>query len=321
MGVVKVSDERLDFLGDYHKAKKITPVTVEYLDIPGLTGEEEPGREIGDAVLAHIRPVDALVHCVRFFESPVLGPSDPAGDFERVEDEMILSDLGIVERRLERVERDLQRGRKELAEEADLLKQARTLLEEGKPLRLFPPAVESDKLRGFAFLSSKPELILLNSGDDKTSEEIREAMEKVAALVTDQSEVTVDWLYADAEAEIARLEPDEASEFMEELGLDEMAGERIVRKSFELLKLIVFITAGEKEVRAWPLRLGGTAYDAAGVLHTDMQRGFIRAEVMAYDDFKSAGSTAEVQKLGKLRLEGKEYIVRDGDIILFRFNI
>ncbi|MEW6532991.1 MAG: DUF933 domain-containing protein [Thermodesulfobacteriota bacterium] len=321
VGVVTVEDDRLDFLNHFHKAKKVTAVHVEYLDIAGLTGEGEPGRELGDTVLSHMRPLDALVHCVRFFDSPRLGSPEPLKDLERLEEEMILSDLSIVEKRLDRISSDMKRGKKELADELPFLEKAKAVLEEGKPLRTAPEVAEWEKFRGFAFLSAKPELFLVNAGDNKSRQEIDALVEEISQRVADQTHVAADWLYADAEAEIARLDPDDAREFLSDLELSEGAKNRIIKKSFELLKLIVFFTAGEKEVRAWPLSRGRTALDAAGTVHTDMQRGFIRAEVVSFQDFKDAGSTAAAHKAGKIRLEGREYEVQDGDIILFRFNV
>jgi GTP-binding protein YchF len=321
VGAVKVRDPRLDFLADYHKPKKVTPVDVEYLDIAGLTGEGKAGRSVGDKILAHIRPLDALVHCVRFFDSASLGPADPLRDYTALEEEMVLSDLAVVEKRLERVTNDVKKGRKELAEELHLLQEAHALLDEGKPLRLFPPATESEKLRGFSFLSSKPELVLLNVSDDKTPEEAREKLDEIRHHAAEQPKTALDWLYADAEAEIARLSEEEAREFLEELQLEEGAKDRIIKKSFELLNLIVFLTAGEPEVRAWPIEKGKTALKAAGTIHSDIERGFIRAEIVSFDDFKEAGSMAAAQKAGKVRLEGKDYLIKDGDIVLFRFNV
>ena len=321
LGVVHVDDERLDYLADHHKPQKFTPVQVEFLDIAGLTGEGKPGREIGDTVLGHIRALDALVHCIRYFDSPVLGAANPLQDFENVEDEMILSDLAVVEKRIERLEKDIQRGRKELVDELELLKQARACLNEGKPLRSAPSVANAEKLKGFSFLTAKPELFLLNAGDDKSREDIDAMQKKILEHLEDQPYVMVDSLYADAEAEIARLDPEDAKEFLNELQLEEGAKSRIIKKSFELLQLIVFLTASEKEVRAWPLKKGANALTAAGTIHTDIQKGFIRAEVVSFSDFKETGSMAEAQKAGKFRLEGKDYLVQDGDIIHFRFNV
>jgi ribosome-binding ATPase len=321
LGVVKVEDERLDFLADYQQPKKVTPVHVEYLDIPGISGERKPGGSIGDKVLAHIRPLDALIHCVRFFDSVMLGPAQPLKDYRAVEDEMILSDLAVVEKRLERVDKDMRKGRKELAEEFDMLGQARAVLDAGKPLRSDPETRESERLRGFAFLSSKPQLIMLNCGDTKTREEIRTVMAELSAEVEGQPNVMLDWLYADAEAEIVRLSEEDAREFLNDLDLDEGAKNRITRKSFELLNLMVFFTVGEPEVKAWPLKKGQPAVKAAGTIHSDIEKGFIRAEVVSYRDFVEAGSMAAVHKAGKMRLEGRDYQLKDGDIVLFRFNV
>jgi len=321
LGVVMVEDERLDFLTEHYKPGKVTPVHVQYLDIAGLTGEGKPGRDIGERVIQHIRPLDALVHCVRFFDSPVLGPAQPLKEFAAVEEEMILSDLAIVERRIDRLKKDVKKGRKELAEELRVLEEAEAVLGDGKPLRLLPSALESEILRGFSFLSSKPQLVLVNTDDKSSAEEVRSMLEQVKAGMEGQPHVAVDWLYADTEAEIARLDPEDALEFLAELELEEGAKERIVRTSFELLRLIVFFTTSDQEVRAWPLSEGLTAANAAGTVHTDMERGFIRAEVTAFDDFKSLGSEKAAKEAGKLRLEGRDYKVKDADIILFRFNV
>lgn len=321
LGMVTVEDPRMDLLTAHFKPKKVTPVHVEYTDVPGLTGEGKPGRTMGDKFLALVRPLDALVHCVRDFDSPALGAPDAIRDYTAVEEEMILSDLAVVEKRLERVEKDVQRGKRELAEELEALQRAKKILDDGKPLRTAPELADSDKLRGFAFLSSKPELVLLNVGDGTPSEKIRETIQSIEALVADQSKVALDWLYADTEAEIARLSPEEAKEFLADLGLKQSAKDRIILTSFALLNLIVFFTCGDPEVRAWPLERGRSAQKAAGTVHSDMEKGFIRAEVVAYDDFIQAGSMPAAHKAGKVRLEGKEYEVKDGDIVLFRFNV
>jgi hypothetical protein len=195
------------------------------------------------------------------------------------------------------------------------------VLDEGKPLRLFPPAMESEKLRGFAFLSCKPQLIVVNAGEDKRKSEIDGMLNQIKDLVAGHPHVALDYLYADTEAEIARLSPEDAQEFLSEMALEEGAKDRIIKRSFELLNLIVFFTVGEPEARAWQLEKGKTALKAAGTVHSDMERGFIRAEVVAFDDFKQAGSMAAAHKAGKVRLEGRDYVVRDGDMILFRFNV
>jgi ribosome-binding ATPase len=320
VGVVKVKDERLDYLADYHKPKKVTPTQVEYLDIAGV-GEGKPGQSIGDKTLAHIRPLDALVHCVRFFDSPLRGPAQAAKDFSSFQEEMILSDLSIVEKRLEKVAKDAQRGKKELAHELELLQKAHQALDDGKPLSTLPEINDVPEFRSFSFLSSKPQLVLLNAGDNKSRDQIAQELELLKSQSEGRPNLAFDWLYADAEAEIATLPEEDAKEFLGDLELEEGASDRIIKTSFALLNLIVFLTAGEPEVRAWPLRRGMTAVKAAGVIHSDIERGFIRAEIVAFDDFKAAGSMAAAQKAGKVRLEGKDYVVHDGDIALFRFNV
>jgi len=321
LGVVKVQDDRLDFLADYHKPKKVTPVVVEYLDIPGIPSESSSGRSLGEKILPFIRPLDALVHCVRFFDSSAAGEPQIEKDFLVGEEELILSDMAVVEKRIERLEKDVSRGRKELTEELELLREAGKYLEQGKPLRLFPAAMESEKLKGFAFLSAKPELILLNVGENKNVNEIESALEQLNTIISGQPHIALDWLYADMEAEITRLSEEDAQEFLRDLKMEEGAKNRVIRKSFRLLDFIVFFTAGAPEVRAWQLKNGQTALKAAGTVHSDMERGFIRAEVVAYHDFKQAGSMAAAHKAGKARLEGRDYGVKDGDIILFRFNV
>jgi GTP-binding protein YchF len=322
LGVVKVTDPRLDFLAEYHKPRKTTPVTVQYSDIHGF-GEDQPkgaGASL-EKFMAMVRPLDAFVHCVRLFDSPLQGPAEPLRDFKALEEEMILSDLGVVERRLDRVSRDIQRGKKELSKERDLLTKALEVLEQGKPLRCLGADDDLESLRGFSFLSIKPELVLLNVGENQAKRTVEEVMDQISSHTAGQPKVELDWLYADIEAEIAGMPLEDAKEFLQDLALQEGAKERIIRTSFRLLNLIVFFTAGEPEVRAWPLRNGATALQAAGTVHSDMAKGFIRAEVISYDDFRAAGSMAAAHKAGKVRLEGRDYIVRDGDIMLFRFNI
>lgn len=321
LGVVKVNDSRLEFLVDYHKPRKVTPVHVQYTDFPGIAAQGQPARAVGDKFLSHARPLDALVHCVRLFKSSSTGGPTPLSDFRAVEDEMILSDLAVVEKRLERVNKEVQKGKKELSRELEFLLEASRILDGGKPLRLIDPERFGEHLRGFAFLSAKPQLVILNAGDDVTRDDIARTLEELSGQISDQSHMAVDWLYADTEAEIARLSPEDAREFLKEMALEHGAKERIISKSFDLLRLIVFFTAGEPEARAWPLEDGSTALKAAGTVHSDMERGFIRAEVVSFKDFSSYGAMAAAHKAGKVRLEGRDYVVQDGDIILFRFNV
>lgn len=321
LGVVKVQDARLELLAAYFKPKKVTPVHVEYADIQGFTGQGRSAGSVGDKFLGHIRPLDALVHCVRFFESASHDPSEPLREFRSVEEEMILTDLAVVEKRMERIKKELQKGKKELSEELDLLTEAATLLDQGKPLRLLNRDDAWDKLSGFSFLSSKPQLVLLNAGEDKKSAEALSVLEEIEEYLTGQTHIALEWLYADSEAEIARLSPEDAAEFLREMSLEQGAKDRIIKTSFGLLDLMVFFTAGDPDVRAWQLKQGSTALKAAGTVHSDMEKGFIRAEVLAFDDFREAGSMTAAHKVGKVRLEGRDYKVKDGDIILFRFNV
>ncbi len=322
LGAVKVSDPRLDFLAEYHKPRKTTPVTVQYSDIHGFGDDQPKGTGASlEKFMAMVRPLDAFVHCVRLFDTPFEGPADPLRDLKALEEEMILSDLGVVERRLERVSRDIQRGKKELSKERDVLTKALEILEQGKPLRCLSVDDDLESLKGFSFLSIKPELVLLNVGEDQSKGTIEEVMDRLRGHVAGQPSVELDWLSADIEAEIAVMAPEDAKEFLQDLALEEGAKERIIRTSFRLLNLIVFFTAGEPEVKAWPLRQGATALQAAGTVHSDMAKGFIRAEVVSYEDLRTTGSMTAAHKAGKVRLEGRDYIVRDGDIMLFRFNI
>jgi len=321
LGVVKVSDPRLDFLTKFHKPRKTTPVMVQYSDIHGF-GEDRPRDNTTalEKLMAIVRPLDAFVHCVRFFDSPFRGPAEPIRDFTTLEEEMILSDMGVVERRLERVNRDIQRGKKELSRERDILTKALDLLDQGLPLRCLRDDGDLEILKGFSFLSVKPELILLNVGENRKKGSTDEVMEQIRSRVHGQPHVAIDWLYADIEAEMAAMTPEDAKEFLEDLALDEDAKDRIIRTSFRLLNLIVFFTAGEPEVKAWPLLQGASAVQAAGTVHSDMAKGFAKAEVISYEDFRTSGSMAAAQKAGKVRLEGRNYTVKDGDIMFFLFN-
>lgn len=322
VGVVKVEDERLDFLVASFHPKKITPIEIEFLDLGPTVGEGGgPGRGIPDRVIGTIRTLDALVHCVRFFDTPALGPASPLRDFSQLEDDFCLADLAVVEKRIERLEKDIKKGRKDLAEELALLTKSRAVLEEGKPLSTLVEAADSHIMRGFSFLTSKPSLILVNAGDDKSPEEVEEVLRQILETVEGRPNVLGDWLYGDAEAEIARLDENDAKEFLAEIGLSKPAAARVVSRAFQLLSLIVFFTCGEKEVRGWPLKRGLRAPEAAGTVHSDMQRGFIRAEVTAYDHFRELGSMAAAKKAGKVRLEGKDYTVNDGDMVIFLFGV
>jgi GTP-binding protein YchF len=319
VGVAQVPDPRLVALRDLFAPKKFTPATVEYVDIPGIRKGE--GAESLD--LAKLRTVDALVHVVRAFEDPELphpyGSVDPSRDLESLELELILGDHEIVERRLEKLQQATKRGLKpEEERERDLL--AGTVmpaLEAERPLREVELAPEDERrLRGFQLLSAKPVLVVINAGEGDLA---GADPAKLGWRPRPGAEVVV--MSAPIEQEIARLAPDEQRDFLAELGLGEPSLDRVIRASYGLLGLISFFTVGEDEVRAWTIRRGTPAREAAGAIHSDIERGFIRAEVVPWDDLVRLSSLAACRTAGLLRLEGKEYEVRDGEVIHFRFAV
>jgi GTP-binding protein YchF len=313
LAVVKVPEPRLAFLAKLHRPQKVTQVTVEYIDMGGLSGSADRERQLGDAFLTAIRPVDALIHVVRNFPHPVHGPADPLGDFDRVETDLIISDLIVVEKRLERIATDRKRGKKDAPQELQLLEECRKALEAGHPLRRQPALTDALPLRGYTFLSAKPMLVLVNQPEEGATE-----FSTLSGAATWPSVLAVS---GKLEMELAQLSREEAVEFMTELGVQGLARDRVIVASHELLNLISFFTANEREVRAWNVRQGTSAVKAAGAVHSDMERGFIRAEVVPFADLEKAGSYAAAQKKGLVRLEGKEYIVQDGDVVFFRFHV
>lgn len=319
MAVVPVPDARVDRLSAMYNPRKVTYARVEYADIAGLSGER--GMEIGGELLNALGLNDALLHVVRCFEDRnvphPLGSVDPARDVAALETELILSDLSKIENRLERLNVSLKRGKSVPTFESDqkefeLLHRLEPEVEQEVPLRdLDLTAGERKLLRGYQFLSLKPMLIVLNLGDEGQPPALDYAHRR--SLVTH--------IRGRLEMEIGQLEAEDAALFMEEFGVTALSFPRLVQQSYELLDRMVFFTAGEEEVRAWEVRQGATALEAAGAIHTDLARGFIRAEVVAYADLDAAGSMAAARAAGKVRLEGKEYVVQDGDVILIRFNI
>ena len=324
MAIVHVPDQRVDALAAMYNPKKVTYAQVQYTDIAGLAkGLGESGGLAGP-LLNEIGNNDALLHVVRAFENDnVLHPEgdvDPARDIELVETELILNDLLVVTNRMERIAERIGKGGKPkevqaLKLELVLLERILASLEQEQPLREMAFSPEEEKsIRGYSFLSQKPMLILLNIGDD-TDESIAEQYEQGGA------NVGVAALRGELEMELAQMEPEEAEELLADYGIEEPGLSRIIRCSFDLLKVQSFFTVGEDEVRAWTVPIDATAQDAAGTIHSDLARGFIRAEVIAYDDLMAAGSMAEARKQATLRLEGKEYDVQDGEIVHIRFNI
>jgi ribosome-binding ATPase len=323
LGTVRVPDERLEKLAAIYSPKKTTYATVEYIDFVGLTkGDVAQNRKVFDL----IKDTEAIVHVIRCFEDESivhpLGSIDPERDAETVELEMIFGDLELVDKRLERMEQGLKRGKKPDEAEQKLLLKCKEILEKEIPLRDVQFDGEEEKaMRHLQFMSIKPEVIVLNIPEsDIGSEKTAQLTAGLKALFKGK-QVRIVSLCGKIEMEIAQLSPEEATAFLEDLGIPEPALNRLIRVSYELLGLISFLTAGEDEVRAWTIKRGLSAQKAAGKIHSDIERGFIRAELVSYKDFMDSGGMTGAKEKGLLRLEGKNYEVRDGDIINFRFNV
>ena len=322
VGVARVPEPRIDKLAALYRPKKVTHATVQYVDVSGL--QEDRARDA--AVLAPLREVDALAHVVRVFENPAVphpaGSIDPLRDATNLDLELMLNDLEQITRRLERVEKDLKK-KKDLALEAEraLLLRCKAAIEEETPLRELEFSSEEMKmLTSFMFLSQRPMLFVLNLGDSEAAE-IETAVErhKLGALCSKPNTGVVP-ICGRLEAELVDLEEAEASELVASYGFKESGLDRLIHATYRLLGLTSFFTAGDPEVRAWTIRRGTTAVKAAGVIHSDIERGFIRAEVVRCDDLLEAGSTGVARERGKMRLEGKDYVVQEGDVILFRHS-
>ena len=312
VGVVTVPDERLNVLGEMYHTKKIIPAAIEFVDIAGLVKGASKGEGLGNQFLANIREVDAIVHVVRCFEDSnivhVDGSINPLRDIETINLELIFSDLEILERRIAKTTK-VARNDKAVAKELALLEKIKVHLEEGKLAKTFDDVSDEEEeewLAGYNLLT-----------DDGASNAGVEAVREYAK--EEQSEVFV--VCAQIEQEIAELEDDEKKMFLEDLGLTESGLEKLIKASYKLLGLISYLTAGEPEVRAWTIKNGTKAPQAAGKIHSDFERGFIRAEVVSYDDLIACGNHNAAKEKGLIRLEGKDYVVKDGDIMLFRFNV
>ncbi len=323
IAAVKVPDSRLPALAKIYKPKKVTAAEVQYIDVGGFKGGDTRDKELSPELLGYIGKADALLHVVRAFEdSEVPHPSgsvDPERDLANLELELIFSDLMIIERRLERLQKEMNKfsgqEREHRTAEFELLSRLKNALDEEKPLRELELTLQEEKLlRVYSFLSMKPCLVVVNVGEDQITQ-----ASPLESLSSSKRRVVP--LSAKIEAEMAQLEEGDAKEFMESLGIDKPARDRVIASSYALLGLISFLTVGEDEVRAWTIREGTVAVEAGGVIHSDIQRGFIRAEVVAFEDLIQAGSMAAAKKLGKVRLEGKEYVLHDGDVSHFLFNV
>ncbi|MFP4622936.1 MAG: redox-regulated ATPase YchF [Gemmatimonadota bacterium] len=336
VGVVELPDERLDLLYDRVRPQARVPATVTFVDIAGLVEGASHGEGLGNKFLANIREVDAILHVVRCFQDDdvthVLGEVDPVRDREIINTELALADLQAMERRLDKVEKVARSGDREAQQEEALLRRLVAVLARGQPARLVRPAnpVEERLLRSYQLLTSKPELYVANVGEDEivtTTDEGRagdgnpHVRALRAAIEADHEPAEVVALAAGMEAEILALDPGERQEYLEAHGLTEPGLHRLIRAGYRLLGLISFFTTGPKEVRAWTIPRGTPAVQAAGEIHSDFERGFIRAETIAWDDFVAAGSERAAREQGLMRSEGRDYVVRDGDIILVRFNV
>ncbi len=327
VGVVPVPDSRLDRLAEVYAPEKYTPATVEFFDIAGLVKGASQGEGLGNKFLSHIRECDALLHVVRCFDGSdvihVSGRVDPVDDAETINYELILSDLEIVERRIDRTAKAM-RADKKLAAEYSLLEKLRSHLSEGRPARsLDTDDAEKEILgaSGLPLLSMKPVIYVANVDEASATGEPDSPHYTALKKLAESEGAGIIAISCEIEAEIAELPPEEKQMFLEDMGITEPGLYRLIRESYSLLGLISFLTAGPKEVRAWPILRGTKAPAAAGTIHSDFERGFIRAEIVSYDDFVKCGSVAAAREAGLLRSEGKDYVMKDGDITLFRFNV
>jgi hypothetical protein len=309
IGTVRVPDERVDTLRNLFEPKKTVYAHLEYL-LPKAEKAYGVEGKGGEGFWNEVRPCDALVHVVRNFRLPGGDAPHPREDLIKMEGDMIVSDLEVVERRIETVNLDRKRGRKGNEEEMALLEQCLKVLEEERPLRDAPELVAAPLLRGYAFLSAKPALITFNNDDEDESDPLGKKAPGNSCVVRGK-----------LESDLAELSPEEAAEFLREYRVKGSAAERVVRRSCDLLGLVSFFTVVHEEVHCWMIPKGTTAPDAAGVIHSDMKKGFIRAEVLAFEDLIACGTYQQAKKEAKVRVEGKDYVVQDGDVIYFRFSV
>jgi GTP-binding protein YchF len=326
VGVVEVPDERLDRLAEIVNPQRVVPTAFEFVDIAGLVKGASRGEGLGNKFLAHIREVNAIAHVVRCFEDSnithVAGKVDPLSDIETINLELVLADMETVDRRIERTRKATKSGDKKLLEELKLLERIKEAFEAGKPARTLDLNEEERMMiRDLHLLTIKPVLYVANVAESEVGNPDENPYVKQVRSFAAEEGAEVVVISAKVESEIAELEGEDRELFLSELGLQESGLDRLIKAAYKLLGLITYFTAGEKEVRAWTIRRGTKAPQAAGVIHSDFERGFIRAEVIAYDDLINAGSMNAAKEKGLLRLEGKDYVVQDGDIMHFRFNV
>lgn len=324
VGVVAVPDERLDVLTKLYSSKKTTPASVRFVDIAGLVKGASKGEGLGNKFLEHIRQVDAIAHVVRCFDDEnithVADTIDPLRDIDTIQTELCLADLDVVEKRLAKVAKLLKSGSKDAKLEADILERVKKFLDDAKPARqLNLTDDELTIIRDANLLTLKPTLYVANVAEDDLAED-NAYVQKVRALAAAEGARVV-VICAKVEEEIAELDADEAKEFLADLGLDSSGLDRLIHAAFDLLGLMTFLTAGPDECRAWTIAKGTPAVKAAGKIHSDIERGFIRAEIVNYDDLIRLGSVTAARDKGLVRLEGKDYIMQDGDVTYFRFNV
>lgn len=327
VGIVPVPDERLKKLGDLYHSKKVTPATIEFVDIAGLVKGASKGEGLGNQFLANIRECDAIIHVVRCFEDPnvthVDGSIDPMRDIETINLELIFADLEVVEHRISKVAKTARMD-KDAAKELDLLKRIKATLEDNKPASALQIDDEEELkyMKGYSLLTYKPVIYACNVSEDDIPDDgaSNENVQKVREYAKSTgAEAFV--LCAKMEAEISELDDDEKQAFLEDLGIKESGLDKLIKASYRTLGLMSFLTAGEDETRAWTIKIGTKAPQAAGKIHTDFERGFIKAEVVNWQDLLREGSLANAREKGIVRMEGKDYVVQDGDVILFRFNV
>ena len=327
VGIVTVPDHRLKLLGDMYQSKKVTPAVIEFVDIAGLVKGASKGEGLGNQFLSNIREVDAIVHVVRCFEDSniihVDGNINPLRDIETINLELIFSDLEILERRIVKVEK-AARMDKTLGKELELLKKIKALLEDGKLAKNIELEDEDEEalFASYNLLTAKPVIFAANVAEDELADDAADnAGVKAVREFAEETGSEVFVICAQIEQEISELDDEEKAMFLEDLGLQESGLDKLIKASYKLLGLISYLTAGEDETRAWTIKVGTKAPQAAGKIHTDFERGFIKAEVVNYKDLLEHGSLAAAREKGLVGMEGKEYVVKDGDVILFRFNV
>lgn len=326
VGIVDVPDKRLDVLAKMYDPEKITPAFIEFVDIAGLVKGASRGEGLGNKFLSHIREVDAIIHVVRCFDDTEIvhvdGSVDPVRDIETINLELIFADLETVDKRFERLGKLLKTGEKKYAQEAEVLKRLKETLEAGKPARALELSDdEAELIRDMSLLTQKKVIYAANMSEDGIADsENNEYLKRVREFAAAENSSVLP-ISARIEEEISTLDDDEREMFLSEMGLEASGLDRLVEKSYDLLGLISYLTAGPKEVRAWTIKKGTRAPQAAGKIHSDFEKGFIRAEVVSYDDLLECGSQLAAKEKGLVRSEGKEYVMQDGDVVVFRFNV